>query len=253
MLFPIGRLPHSRMYCSIRINPFIPWYVSRSMREFLWLCQCVILFVSQFRIVSTHQRTDGGWLRANPLPADKSNYGNFEALAQQNKQVLQRILESKESPSFLDYDAAILRKLRDFYSSCLNEDRLDEIGVLPLLKFVQTLKKIYRNDLDDVNGSSVDSIDDKKSTDLTAALAYLHSQGRLSKSPVITPYWLPHLIGVGALFSFDIEGDVGVDPNQMVLWFSQPDLGLPSKVWSISWNPALSYFWLGILHGKTSP
>ena len=37
-------------------------------------------------------------------------------------------------------------------------------------------------------------------------------------------------VGVGALFDFDIEGDVGVDPNDMVLWFSQPRLGLPSKV-----------------------
>jgi len=38
------------------------------------------------------------------------------------------------------------------------------------------------------------------------------------------------VVGVGALFGFDIEGDVGVDPNDMVLWFSQPRLGLPSKV-----------------------
>jgi endothelin-converting enzyme len=32
------------------------------------------------------------------------------------------------------------------------------------------------------------------------------------------------------LFDFGIEGDVGEDPNNMTLWFSQPDLGLPSKV-----------------------
>lgn len=38
------------------------------------------------------------------------------------------------------------------------------------------------------------------------------------------------MLGVDSLFSFDIEGDVGVDPNYMVLWFNQPELGLPSKV-----------------------
>ena len=38
------------------------------------------------------------------------------------------------------------------------------------------------------------------------------------------------LIGIDALFSFIVEGDVGVDPNHMVLWFNQPELGLPSKV-----------------------
>lgn len=37
-------------------------------------------------------------------------------------------------------------------------------------------------------------------------------------------------VGIDALFSFDVEGDVGVDPNFMTLWFSQPGLGLPSKV-----------------------
>lgn len=36
--------------------------------------------------------------------------------------------------------------------------------------------------------------------------------------------------GIEALFSFEIEGDVGRDPNDMTLWFSQPSLGLPSKV-----------------------
>jgi hypothetical protein len=27
-----------------------------------------------------------------------------------------------------------------------------------------------------------------------------------------------------------VEGDIGVDPNLMVLWFDQAGLGLPSKV-----------------------
>ena len=38
------------------------------------------------------------------------------------------------------------------------------------------------------------------------------------------------LLGLGGLFNFDIDGDVGDDPNFMTLWFFQPDLGLPSKV-----------------------
>lgn len=34
---------------------------------------------------------------------------------------------------------------------------------------------------------------------------------------------------IGALFAMEIEGDAVVDPDAMSLWFSQPDLGLPSK------------------------
>ena len=36
--------------------------------------------------------------------------------------------------------------------------------------------------------------------------------------------------GIGSLFSYTIDGDVGNDPNLMTLWISQPNLGLPSKV-----------------------
>ena len=39
-------------------------------------------------------------------------------------------------------------------------------------------------------------------------------------------------IGIDGLFSIDIDGDVGKDPNFMTLWFSQPSLGLPAKVGS---------------------
>ncbi|KAF8078094.1 hypothetical protein FPV67DRAFT_33082 [Lyophyllum atratum] len=178
--------------------------------------QCILLSGSILSSVDTSQDpcenfydfATGGWLRAHPLPADKSSFGNFEALAQENKQVIQRILESQSTPASFKstHDNEILQKLRNFYTSCVNEDTLDDIGTAPLLQFVQTLRTIYRKDTLDL-----DVEDQKDSADLTAALAYLHSQG------------------IDALFSFDIEGDVGKDPNHMVLWFSQPSLGLPSK------------------------
>jgi hypothetical protein len=36
-------------------------------------------------------------------------------------------------------------------------------------------------------------------------------------------------IDVGALLAFDVDGDAGVDPDNMTLWLNQPELGLPSK------------------------
>ncbi|KAJ3510592.1 hypothetical protein NLJ89_g4586 [Agrocybe chaxingu] len=131
---------------------------------------------SQDPCESFYNFANGGWLRAHPLPADKSSFGNFEFLSQQNQQVIQRILESNYSVGSVDDQ--ILTKLRDFYTSCLDERRLDDIGTTPLLHLVRTVRKLYK---------------------------------------------------IGALFSFEVEGDVGVDPNHMVLWFSQPELGLPSK------------------------
>jgi endothelin-converting enzyme len=120
---------------------------------------------------------DGGWLRAHPLPADKGSFGRFEALSQQNKQVIRRILESNYSMSS-PQDAELLRKLRGFYSSCLNEHRLDDRGTIPLLNVVETLRTLYRGG--ELQIPSVGGSDGDKSTDLTATLAYLHSRGQLS-------------------------------------------------------------------------
>jgi len=39
----------------------------------------------------------------------------------------------------------------------------------------------------------------------------------------------PSIEDIPALFQFDIDGDIGGDPNALTLWFHQPDLGLPSK------------------------
>jgi endothelin-converting enzyme len=40
-------------------------------------------------------------------------------------------------------------------------------------------------------------------------------------------------IDIDTLFSWAIEGNVGVDPNFMTLWFYQGGLSLPSKVHSL--------------------
>ncbi len=92
----------------------------------------------------------------------------------------------------------------------MNEEKLDAIGAEPLVHFVQTLRKLFRGNTTEITDTEGQDIKDKKG--LTAALSFLHSRG------------------VDALFGFGIEGDVGVDPNYMTLWFSQPSLGLPSKV-----------------------
>ncbi|KAG6917789.1 hypothetical protein DXG01_001061 [Tephrocybe rancida] len=193
--------------------PPLPGPTSPPQEETCLTPQCILLSGSILSSLDTSQNpcenfydfATGGWLRAHPLPADKGSYGNFEALAQQNRQVIQRILESDSTPAAFksNPDQGVLRKLRDFYVSCTNENALDNLGSTPLLEFVQSLRKKFRGDFKN-SGS-------KDSTDLTSALAFLHSQG------------------IESLFSFEIEGDVGRDPNDMALWFSQPSLGLPSK------------------------
>ena len=118
---------------------------------------------------------DGGWLSAHPLPADKSNFGSFEALRQENTQVIQKILESKSSVGSVDDE--ILLKLRNFYTSCLDERGLDEIGIEPLLHVAKTIRRLYKGDDTDISSSHSNS---DKVKGLTDAVAFLHSRGTFS-------------------------------------------------------------------------
>ncbi|TFY82283.1 hypothetical protein EWM64_g1728 [Hericium alpestre] len=158
----------------------------------------------------------GGWRKSHPIPSDKGRYGTFNSLFEENQQIVRDILENGNSVSALksSADEQLLRKLRTLYASCMDQDTLDALGEQPLHQVLRVVRKLFRGKTTDIssNAGSKDELDDDKKRDgLTAALAYLHSRG------------------IPALFSFDVEGDSKVDPNFMALWFSQPDLGLPSK------------------------
>jgi endothelin-converting enzyme len=114
----------------------------------------------------------GGWLNSHPLPADKSSFGKFEALREENKQVIQKILELKSSVGSVDDE--ILLKLRNFYASCLDEGGLDEIGTEPLLHVAKTIRRLYNGNDTDISTSHNKS---GKVNGLTAAVAFLHSRG----------------------------------------------------------------------------
>jgi len=116
---------------------------------------------------------DGGWLASHPLPADKGSFGNFEALAQENKQIIKKILESTPATSSIDDE--ILSKLQNLYASCLDETMLDDIGQEPLLHLVRTVRKLFKgNDTDITSTGTVDHHD----KGLTAAITFLHSRGK---------------------------------------------------------------------------
>jgi endothelin-converting enzyme len=81
-----------------------------------------------------------------------------------------------------DYDAEILKKLRDHYASCLNEGYLNEVGDKPLVHVAKVIKQLYREEDTDITLSVLKNEQadwdlDMKFDGLTAAVAYLHSRG----------------------------------------------------------------------------
>jgi endothelin-converting enzyme len=112
----------------------------------------------------------------------------------------------------------------------MDEKRLDELGEEPLVYFVQTIRDLFRGESIEIGIAGDD--EDEKRKGLTAAISFLHSRGKFvpCKYGDCEVLLIVLLVGIDALFSFDVDGDSGVDPNAMTLWFSQPGLGLPSKV-----------------------
>ncbi|KIP08159.1 hypothetical protein PHLGIDRAFT_104734 [Phlebiopsis gigantea 11061_1 CR5-6] len=194
---------------------------------------CVILAASVLSSIddtvdpceSFYDFANGGWLKQHPIPSDKGKYGNFDVLAQQNKRIIQQILSDDSSSVYEDvtnaaeqadpYDTLLLKKLRSMYNSCMDEDLLDARAQEPLLHIIRTVRNLFSGETTSIesvpNAKRDDEDKEKQRKGLTAALAYLHSRG------------------VDGLFATMIDGDAGDDPNFMTLWFSQPNLGLPSK------------------------
>ena len=141
---------------------------------------------------------DGGWMKAHPIPSDKASVANFGLLADENRQIIRRFLEGEvktATESESSYDREILKKLRGLYGSCIDEKKLNNRGIKPLLKVVEEIQSLFRHGPNRVDGDLMDR------RGLTAAVTFLHSRG------------------IGGLFNFYFDGDVKENPDMMTLWF----------------------------------
>lgn len=83
--------------------------------------------------------SDGGWLASHEIPADRGLYGSFHAVADRNKKIILKVLDSIPSGKSMDLanaDESNRHTLKAVYDSCLHIDRLDTVGVKPLLPLV---------------------------------------------------------------------------------------------------------------------
>ncbi len=74
--------------------------------------------------------TNGQWLRTTEIPADRSRYGAFDALADDAERNLRTIVE--ESAAHPGAAGSPDQRIGDFYTSFMDTARLETLGVAPL-------------------------------------------------------------------------------------------------------------------------
>ena len=92
-----------------------------------------------------YQHAVGGWLKANPIPADKARYGAFEELMERNRATLKAILE--ETSARRDWKrGTIQQKVGDFYASGMDEAAIEKAGTKPLQPWLARIAALKKPD-----------------------------------------------------------------------------------------------------------
>ena len=137
-----------------------------------------------------YQYACGGWLKNNPIPADRASYGRDTEAEDADERVLREILEKAAGGGATRTPNE--QKIGDAYAACMDTDAINAAGTHPLQPLLDAVDKA------------------KTKAELPALLAALHTQG------------------VSGLFFFGAEQDYR-DATQQIAAVSQPRLGLPEK------------------------
>jgi len=133
-----------------------------------------------------------GWLKNNPLPAEKSNYGRVTELEELNRLHLKQILEEVSAPNSARTPNE--QKIGDEYATCMNTAAIEAQGLAPLKPEFDRIAAL------------------KNKNDLPLLLAHLHS------------------IGVNAFFSMGSAPDY-VDAAAVISSYGSGGLGLPERAY----------------------
>ncbi|KAM5277233.1 endothelin-converting enzyme 2 isoform 3-T3 [Hipposideros larvatus] len=82
-----------------------------------------------------YQFSCGGWIRRNPLPDGRSRWNTFNSLWDQNQAILKHLLENATFNSSSEAE----RKTQRFYLSCLQVERIEELGAQPLADLIEKI------------------------------------------------------------------------------------------------------------------
>jgi endothelin-converting enzyme/putative endopeptidase len=139
-----------------------------------------------------YQYTCGGWVKANPIPADQASWDVYRKLAQDNQRYLWGILQGLAEKTA--GRSAVQQKIGDYFAACMDEAAIDARGIAPLVPYLDRIAAM------------------KAKRDLPAILARLHLE-----------------TGDGGLFfGFGSNQDYA-DSSKVIAFASAGGLGLPDR------------------------
>jgi endothelin-converting enzyme/putative endopeptidase len=129
-----------------------------------------------------YQYACGGWLRHNPIPADRAYWAVFQQMRNVNQKRVSGILDhAAQAPSSPDQ-----RRIGDYYSSCLDEKTIEANGVSPLQPELSNIDRVktladLANELARLQALGADPLfaasADQRLQDATQVILYLDQSG----------------------------------------------------------------------------
>ena len=86
-----------------------------------------------------YQFSCGGWMKANPIPADQSRWSVYAKLANDNQRYLWGVLQGLAAAPG---ETADQRKLGDYFAACMNEDAIEAQGLKPLQALLGRIEQL---------------------------------------------------------------------------------------------------------------
>ncbi|RCW38591.1 M13 family metallopeptidase [Marinilabilia salmonicolor] len=83
---------------------------------------------------------NGGWIKNHPLPDDKSRFGAFDMLAEENREKVKTIIE--EAAQTEAEEGTVAQQIGDFFASGMDTVAIDKAGLKPLSEIFALIETI---------------------------------------------------------------------------------------------------------------
>lgn len=148
--------------------------------------------------VDFYEHSCSVWMKNNPIPPERSNWGRFHELDERNLAITKAILEQASNPTATRGE--LDQKIGDYYFACMDEAGINKRGLAPIEPELNRIRTAANKQA------------------LSAIVTHLHK------------------IGVGAFFTVDAGPDME-NSSVMIASVDQGGLGLPERDYYLRSDP----------------